>query len=71
MDLDNEELQATKKLFRENKRREKLEDIETALKVLYVECKSNYDIQKTNIEVSKLMYKQSDLRRKEIKSWNL
>lgn len=70
MDLDDEELKATRKLHNlDNEKTEEniFEDLEILINTFYSNCKNEREITQMAMTISKISYKQSYLRRKELK----
>ena len=69
MDLDDEELKATRELHKLNNERKNIfEDLEILINSYYSNCKNEKELQLMNLEISKISLKQSSLRKKELKN---
>lgn len=68
MDLDDDELRATRKLhncFKEEK--DILEDLEILYSTIYSNCQNEKELTKMQLEVSKISFKEVSKRKKELK----
>ena len=67
MDLDDDELRATRKLH--NLDKENIyEDLEIALNTLYSNCKNSQELTKMSLEISKISLGEVSKRKKELKN---
>ena len=67
MDLDGEELKATRKLHNCFKEKDILEDLEILYSTIYSNCKNEKELTKMQLEVSKISFKEVSKRKKELK----
>lgn len=67
MDLDDDELKATRKLHNCFKEETKFEDLEIIINTLYSNCKNEKELTKMQLEVSKISFKEVSKRKKELK----
>ena len=71
MDLDDDELKATRKLHNCFKEETKFEDLEIIINTLYSNCQNEKELTKMQLEVSKISFKEVSKRKKELKKWGL
>jgi len=73
MDLDDDELKATRKLHNCDNTESLIdnrifEELEIMLNTLYSNCKNNSELNKMSIEISKISFKEISKRKKELKN---
>ena len=71
MDLDDDELKATRKLHNLDNEQNIFEDLEIQINTLYSNCRNEKELNKMSIEISKVSFKESNKRKKELKNGNI
>lgn len=67
MDLDDDELRATRKLHGLDEEKTAFEDLEILYNAIYSNCQNEKELTKMQLEVSKISFKEVAKRKKELK----